>query len=156
MRRTIIGLTIAGAVALVGCSDSEDGVGGEAAGSGSTDAFCAEFASLDERFSSDPEAAADPNAVVEALEQLDPPAEIADDFETVLDAARSLAELDPSDPDAADEAQALNDEAADAQGRVSDYLDANCDLDVSTSEGDGVTDPSATESDGASTTAPGG
>ena len=92
-----------------------------------------------------------------ALEQLDPPAEIADDFETVIDAARSLAELDPSDPDAADGgAGSCNEEAADAQGRVSDYLEAKCGLDVSTSEGDGVTDPSATESDGASTTEPAG
>ncbi len=130
MRRTIIGLTIAGALALAGCTDSEDGVGGEAAGAGSSDAFCAEFAALDERFASDPEAASDPDTVVEALEELDPPDEIADDLATVLDAARGLAELDPSDPDAAEQAQELNDEAADAQSRVSDYIDENCELDA--------------------------
>lgn len=130
MRRTIIGLTIAVGLALaVGCTDSEDGVGGEAAGANSSDAFCAEFAALDERFSSDPEAASDPDAVVEALEELDPPDEISDDLDAVRDAARGLADLDPSDPEAAEQAQELNDEAADAQGRVSDYIDENCELD---------------------------
>lgn len=129
MRRTIIGLALVGAVAFAGCSDSEDGVGGEASGAGPIDTFCDEFAALDERFASDPDAAADPEAVVEALESLRPPEEIADDFETVLDAARGLAEVDASDPDAVAEAQELNDDATEAQGRVSDYLDANCDLD---------------------------
>jgi hypothetical protein len=40
MQRTIIGLILAGALALAGCSDSEGDVGGDAAGgSGSSDAF---------------------------------------------------------------------------------------------------------------------
>jgi hypothetical protein len=134
MRRTIIGLILAGALALAGCSDSEGDVGGDAAGgSGSSDDFCSDFEELDQRFDEDPEAAADTVAVVDALDELDPPEEIADDYTTVIDAGRRLADLDPDDPAAVEEAQQLSEEAAAAQGRVSDFLSTECGIDLSSS-----------------------
>jgi hypothetical protein len=139
MRRTIIGLLIAGALALAGCSDSEGDVGGEAAaGSGSSEDFCSGFEELDQRFDEDPDAAADTEAVVDELDQLDPPDEIADDYAVVIEAGRSLADLDPEDPEAAAEAQQLSEEAAAAQGRVSEFLETECGIDL-TSSGDGDT-----------------
>lgn len=139
MRRTIIGLLIAGALALAGCSDSEGDVGGEAAaGSGSSEDFCSGFEELDQRFDEDPDAAADAEAVVDELDQLDPPDEIADDYAVVIEAGRSLADLDPEDPEAAAEAQQLSEEAAAAQGRVSEFLETECGIDL-TSSGDGDT-----------------
>lgn len=126
MRRMIIGLAIVGVLTAVGCSDSD--VGGEAAGGSSTEDFCAEFQALDERFSDDPDASSD--EVVEALEGLDPPDEIADDYATVVDATRELAELDTSDPEASQRAQELSEEAGDAQTRVSDFLQNDCDIDL--------------------------
>ena len=93
MRRTIIGLILVGACALAGCSDSEGDVGGDAAGSGSIEDFCSDFEELDRRFDEDPEAAADTAAVVEALDELDPPDEIADDYATVIDAGRRRTRL---------------------------------------------------------------
>jgi hypothetical protein len=134
MRRTIIGLTLAGALALAGCSDSEGDVGGDAAGgSGSTDDFCSDFEELDQRFDDDPEAAADTAAVVDALDELDPPDEIADDYATVIDAGRRLADLDPNDPAAVEEAQQQSQEAAAAQGRVSEFLETECEIDLTPS-----------------------
>jgi hypothetical protein len=139
MRRTIIGLLIAGALALAGCSDSEGDVGGEAAaGSGSSEDFCSGFEELDQRFDEDPDAAADAESVVDELDQLDPPDEIADDYAVVIEAGRSLADLDPEDPEAAAEAQQLSEEAAAAQGRVSEFLETECGIDL-TSSGDGDT-----------------
>jgi hypothetical protein len=134
MRRTIIGLILAGALALAGCSDSEGDVGGDAAGgSGSSDDFCSDFEELDQRFDEDPDAAADTVAVVDALDELDPPEEIADDYTAVIDAGRRLADLDPDDPAAVEEAQQLSEEAAAAQGRVSDFLSTECGIDLSSS-----------------------
>ena len=138
MRRTIIGLILVGACALAGCSDSEGDVGGDAAGSGSIEDFCSDFEELDRRFDEDPEAAADTAAVVDALDELDPPDEIADDYATVIDAGRRLADLDPNDPAAVEEAQQLSEEAAAAQERVSELLETECGIDL-TSSGDGET-----------------
>jgi hypothetical protein len=136
MRRTIIGFTLAGALALAGCSDSEGDVGGDAAaGSGSSDEFCSQFEQLDQRFDEDPEAAADSAAVVDELDELDPPDEIADDYAAVIDAGRRLADLDPNDPDAVEEAQRLSEDAAEAQTRVSEFLATECGIDL-TSSGD--------------------
>jgi hypothetical protein len=139
MRRTIIGLILAGALALAGCSDSEGDVGGDAAaGTGSTDDFCSDFEELDQRFDDDPDAAADTAAVVDALDELDPPDEIADDYATVIDTGRRLADLDPNDPAAVEEAQQLSEEAVAAQGRVSEFLGSECGIDL-TSSGSGET-----------------
>jgi len=146
MRLTIIGLTLSGVLAVAGCSDSD--AGGEAAGSGSSDDFCAEYEALDERFANDPEAAGDTDAVLDALDGLNPPGEIADDYAAVVEAARRLAELDPEDPDAVEEAQALSEEVADAQGRVSDYLDTECDIDTSAADTGGDASDSTTTPEG--------
>jgi electron transfer flavoprotein alpha/beta subunit len=72
-------------------------------------------------------------AVVDALDELDPPDEIADDYTTVIDVGRRLADLDPNDPAAVEEAQQLSEEAAAAQGRVSDFLSTECGIDLSSS-----------------------
>ncbi len=131
MRRTLIGLAAAGLLAVTGCSDSDSG-GGDAAssGGGSTEEFCADFQALDDRFSEDPEAANDTDAVLEALEELDPPEEIADDFQTVVDVTRQTADVDVEDPEALAEAQELSENAAEANERVGTFLDDECGVDT--------------------------
>ena len=126
MRRTITALALAGVLAAAGCSDSD--VGGEAAGQTSSSDFCADFEELDERFSADPDASSED--VVEALAELDPPEEIAEDYNEVVDSLRAFAELDPSDPEDAQEAQAITEDAAAAQDRLSDYLSEECEVDL--------------------------
>ena len=83
-------------------------------------------AAIEERFADDPEAAADPEVVLEAFEELDPPDEIADDFDAMLEASRNIADVDQSDPEAMADAQAEIESATEAQERVSAYLDEEC------------------------------
>jgi hypothetical protein len=128
MRRTFLGLATAGLLAVIGCSDSDVGGGQAASGGGSAEEFCTEFQALDERFADDPDASIDD--VISALESLDPPAEIADDFQEVLDVARESAELDPSDSEAIAEFQETAEESVEAEQRVTEFLDEECDVPV--------------------------
>ena len=64
--------------------------------------------------------------VLEAFEELDPPDEIADDFDAMLEASRNIADVDQSDPEAMADAQAEIESATEAQERVSAYLDEEC------------------------------
>lgn len=129
MRRTFIALAAAGALALSGCSDSDSGdpnADESSADGGSGGNFCDDFKALEERLADDPEAAADPEVVLEAFEELDPPDEIADDFDAMLEASRNIADVDQSDPEAMADAQAEIESATEAQERVSAYLDEEC------------------------------
>ena len=74
--------------------------------------------------------------MIDALDELDPPEEIAEDFATVIDAGRRLADLDPEDPAAVEEAQQLSEEATAAQAQVSEFLESECGIDLSTSGSD--------------------
>jgi hypothetical protein len=124
MRRILIGLLAV--IGLVGftaaCSDSDDesstSGGGGGGGGDSAEAFCDDIQALDDRFSEDTEAANDPDQVLEALESLDPPEEIADDFQTVLDANRQAID----DPESTEGLE----EAAEAQVRVSTFIQEEC------------------------------
>lgn len=131
MRRTLIGLAAAGLLAVTGCSDSDNESGGEAAsGGGSAADFCDDFEALNDAFTEDPDAAADPERVLEGLEGLDPPEEIADAYRTVLDASRQTNALDPEDPGALEEMQQLSEDAAEANADVTAFLDEECGIDV--------------------------
>lgn len=131
MRRTLIGLAAAGLLAVTGCSDSDNENGGEAAsGGGSGTDFCEDFEALDNRFAEDPEAAADPEQVLDGLEGLDPPAEIADAYQKVIDASRQSNDLDPEDPEALEEMQQLSEDAAEAEAEVTTFLADECGIDL--------------------------
>ncbi|MDD9372041.1 MAG: hypothetical protein PV358_18110, partial [Acidimicrobiales bacterium] len=135
MRRTLIALAAAGLLVVTGCSDSDSGdpsgdedaaeettandESGDESGDDIPEGFCSDFQSLNDQFSEDPEASADPEAVATALESLDPPDEIAEDFATLIEVSRSTADIDPNDPEAVAELQA---EAGEAQARVASYL----------------------------------
>ena len=150
MRRTLIGLAAAGLLVAIGCSDSDSGGGDNAGGdSGGSEAegFCADFQELDDRFSEDPEAAADMEQVLGALESLDPPEEIAEDFDLVVEVARESADVDPEDPEAMEELQALSEEAGEAEQRVGEFIDQECELggDEPTTDDTATDDPAAEE-----------
>jgi hypothetical protein len=131
MRRTLIGLAAAGLLAVTGCSDSENEDGGEAAsGGGSAEEFCGDFEALNDRFAEDPEAAADAGQVLDGLESLDPPEEIADAYQKVIDVSRQTSELDVEDPEAVEEMQQLSEEAADAEAEVTTFLREECEIDL--------------------------
>lgn len=127
MRRVLIALAGAGLLAVTACSDSDSG--GENAAGGSTEQFCADFEELEERYADDPEADAD--AIIGDLEGLEPPDEIADDFQQIIDVSRETADVDFNDPDAVAEAQETSQQAAGAQERVGQFLQDECDIDPS-------------------------
>jgi hypothetical protein len=133
MRRTLIGLATAGLLAVTGCSDSDAGGPDVAAenGGGSVDQFCADVEALNERFDSDPDAANDVDAVIEAVEGLDAPDEIADDLAEVVAGARAQAELDPNDGEAAAELEDQLASAAAAQERLGTFVEQECDIETS-------------------------
>jgi hypothetical protein len=138
MRRTLIALAAAGLLIVSGCSDSDSGGSDDAEdaaneseqeGSGGEDTpegFCSEFQALEEQFAEDPEAANDVDAVIGALEGLEPPQAIADDFAALIEVSRQAAEIDMNDPAAVEEAQRIGEESAESQERVETYLQDEC------------------------------
>ena len=157
MRRTMIGLGVAVLVAF-GCSDSDGGgeatqageSNGESGGSGgSTEQFCEDFQALNEQFANDAEAANDPAVVLAALEDLDPPEAVADDFQRLIEVSRVQAELDVEDQEAVEEFEAMVDESAEAQERFSRFVDEECAVD---DEGDDGADESESETPSDDTT----
>jgi hypothetical protein len=145
-RAAVAALALAGAVAGTACSDSDGDVGGENSGASGSE-FCADFEALNNSLATSD--SADFDTIVDGLESLDPPQQIADDFDTMVEAARQLADLDPSDPAQVEDAQALQEDSQDAQQNVSSYIEDECGLDLSTSGGvEGSTEPDTTTPSG--------
>src|SRR5690606_22612812 len=91
LRRTVA-LAFAPALVLTAAACGDDG-------GGSSEAFCDGANALNERFGT----IEDPEAFGEALEasrQLDPPDEIADDWNAWLEAFGRIEDVDPDDPEA--------------------------------------------------------
>jgi hypothetical protein len=142
MRQILRGLPVAALllVAAVGCSDSDAGGPDQAAddsensenteGTEDTEAsavtpeaFCADVEALNEQFAADPNA--DTTAVIEAMESLDAPEEIADDLQTMVESARAQTEVDPEDTEAVAEIQEQLTAAGD---EVNAFVMENCDF----------------------------
>lgn len=128
MREILIGLAVAGLLAGAGCSGSDDDGGDGAGASDEGGGFCAAFAALDERFSDDVEAANDPQQIIESLESLEPPPEIADDFQTMVAVYEATAGIDMEDPAAIEEARQLSERAVEAEVNLRTYLDEECSI----------------------------
>jgi hypothetical protein len=115
------------------CGDDDDssssgsGSGGNNGGSGgsqSADDFCNDFESLNERMSDIDDPSGD--QLQEALDQLqdiDPPAELQDEWDAL---AESLESLDFNDPTNADPQAAQ--QFSDAIDSIGTYVDENCDV----------------------------
>lgn len=136
LRRSLIGVATATLVLAAGCGDDGGGGNGDA-GDGSdaigrrageqAEAFCAGFADVEERFAdadiTDPAVVDD---ALEALRQLDPPDELADDYAVVIAGFEALAGIDLSDEEAVAEVQ---EEFADAEGAfaaVEEFVNEEC------------------------------
>ena len=130
MRRTLIGLLAAGALLVAGCggddgeTTSDGGGGGGGGESASASDFCAQFQGYDEQFNQNPDASEE--EVVEAIRSLNPPEEIADDYETLLQGLDALMGVDPSDPEAAEAAQDEMAQYTEASENIQAYVDENC------------------------------
>lgn len=108
-------------VTAAACGDS-DGGGGDTA------SFCDRFQELDERYSGiDDPTDEDFTDAIDEIAELDPPAEIEDDWNTMIEAFRSFADIDVSDPEALADVDFTEAEAA--SDRVDSYLSEECGID---------------------------
>jgi hypothetical protein len=107
--------------------------GGGGGGGGSAETFCAEFAPVNDRadevFAS---AAPDPTEVedlVDEMDELDPPDEIAEDFDLVREAFGLLIEAYGGDTGATAELEERTEEFDAADERIEPFMRDTCDLD---------------------------
>jgi hypothetical protein len=153
MRRSLTvcrnGLSVAAAlVLLTACGGSESDSAsdtGEAAPttseSGADSEFCQEAAGIDERLSSTLENPEDPTALPQALQEaaaeiraIDPPEEIADDWNALADGVEQIAQvfasIDVNDPNAVAQFEQqvgqLESELSSASTNVENYLRDEC------------------------------
>jgi hypothetical protein len=129
MRRTLIGIAAAGALLVAGCGGDDDDSGTEANEGGDTQAFCEQFQSYDQQFSETEDASED--EIIRAIQSLDPPDEIREDYDTLLQGLTELSvgastTIDTSDPAAAQEMQDRVNEYTQASSNIQDFLEANC------------------------------
>ena len=124
LARRIVGLAAVPAllVGLAACGDDDDSAGGGG--------VCDDARSMDESLAdvdvSDTSSAGFDDAI-EAMSNLDPPAEIADDWNTMVESLQSLADVDISDPAAIEQLdQAQFADADEAFENVGTYLEEEC------------------------------
>jgi hypothetical protein len=123
MRRFVVGVAIVGLLAAAGCGDDDAD-----ASNAEIEEFCDGFNEINAQFS-DINPVADPEALREALDMLrdlEPPQEIADDYETVLGGFEALAETDIADPEAVDRVREEFGDAEEAFNTVGDFVEEEC------------------------------
>jgi Asp-tRNA(Asn)/Glu-tRNA(Gln) amidotransferase C subunit len=126
MRRFVAGVAVAALLIAAGCGD-DDGDGGGTSGE-ATEEFCQGFNRINEQFS-DINPVTNPDALREALDMLrdlDPPEEIADEYETVLEGFERLSEIDVTDQNAVNEVRDDLPRAEEAFNTVGDFVDEKC------------------------------
>jgi hypothetical protein len=123
MRRFVAGLAVVGLLMAAGCGDDDGG-----ASTKEIREFCDGFNEINDQFS-DINPVADPEALDQALDMLrdlEPPAEIADEYETVLDGFEALSEIDINDPEEVAQVQEEFADAEEAFNAVGDFVEDEC------------------------------
>lgn len=119
--RRALGLVAAPALVLTAaaCGDDDD--------ASSTASFCDEYKSLEERFSDvDDPTSEDFGEALEAFKDLDPPEEIADEWDTMVNALEGFADIDLSDPEALENADIDTEAVDEASTRIDNFLKDEC------------------------------
>jgi hypothetical protein len=122
MRRFVAGVAVVGLLMAAGCGGDDDSTSSEA-----IDEFCDGFNDVNEQFSdinvTDPGAL---DGALDMLRDLDPPEEIADEYEKVLEGFERLSEIDITDRNAVAEVQEDLPEAEEAFNTVGEFVDDEC------------------------------
>ena len=122
MRRFVAGVAVVGLLMAAGCGGDDDSTSSEA-----IEEFCDGFNEVNEQFSNID--VTDPGALEDALDMLrglDPPEEIAGEYETVLEGFEKLSEIDITDRDAVAEVQEDLPEAEEAFNTVGEFVEDEC------------------------------
>ena len=122
MRRFVAGVAVVGLLMAAGCGGDDDSTSSEA-----IDEFCDGFNDVNEQFSDIN--VTDPGALDDALDMLrdlDPPEEIADEYEKVLEGFERLSEIDITDRIAVAEVQEELPEAEEAFNTVGEFVEDEC------------------------------
>jgi hypothetical protein len=122
MRRLVAGVAVAVLLMAAGCGGDDDSTSSE-----SIEEFCDGFNDVNERFSDID--VTDPDALENALDmlrELDPPEEIADEYQTVLDGFQRLSEIDITDQDEVAEVQEDLPDAEEAFNTVGQFVEDEC------------------------------
>ena len=122
MRRFVAGVAVVGLLMAAGCGGDDDSTSSEA-----IDEFCDGFNDVNEQFSDIN--VTDPGALDDALDMLrdlDPPEEIADEYEKVLEGFERLSEIDITDRNAVAEVQEDLPEAEEAFNTVGEFVEDEC------------------------------
>jgi hypothetical protein len=123
MRRLVAGVAVVGLLMAAGCGGDDD----DSTSSESIEDFCDGFNEVNERFSNLD--VTDPDALDDALgmlRDLDPPEEIADEYQTVLDGFQRLSEIDITDQDEVAEVQEDLPDAEEAFNTVGQFVEDEC------------------------------
>jgi hypothetical protein len=123
MGRFVAGVAVVGLLMAAGCGDDDDRTSSEA-----TEEFCDGFNEINDQFS-DINPVADPGALEDALEmlrELEPPEQIADEYERVLEGFEALTEIDITDPEEVAQVQEEFADAEEAFNTVGDFVEEEC------------------------------
>ena len=96
---------------------------------GSAEEFCGDFQDLEESYAEDVDE--DPEVVLDELDALEPPDDIADDYQQLIDALRETNTLDPASEEDVARAQEIAEETQEANENVSTFLAEECEIDTS-------------------------
>jgi hypothetical protein len=123
MRRLVAGVAVVGLLTAAGCGGDDD----DSTSSESIEEFCNGFNEVNEQFSNID--VTDPNALEDALDMLrdlDPPEEIADEYQTVLNGFQRLSEIDITDQNEVAEVQEELPDAEEAFNTVGQFVEDEC------------------------------
>jgi hypothetical protein len=160
MRRTVISLVVVGALVFAGCSDSDNDPESESdetsaaddSGEGGGEAAGSEFCTTFEELINGGQSVED-SEVLEQIQSIEPPEEIADDYETFVEFVELNTNIDPSDSSAVEDMQARQEEFTNASTSVETYVRDECGID--TTGGSDTTDAAGDDGATSDTTADG-
>ncbi|MGH9193386.1 MAG: hypothetical protein ACRDZ0_13050 [Acidimicrobiales bacterium] len=124
MGRIVAGVAVVGLLMAAGCGGDDD----DGASSEEIEQFCDGFDEINDEFA-DINPVTDPAALQEALEMLrdlEPPEEIADDYEKVLDGFQALSEIDITDREEVARVREQLPEAEEAFNAVGAFVEEEC------------------------------
>jgi hypothetical protein len=119
--RRMVGLAAVPALLLTvaACGDDDDSAGGGS--------FCDQARALEDRFQDIDDPTSDEfSSALDAIGDMDPPAEIADDWDTMVGALDSLRDIDLENPDPDALAEFDSESMQEASDRVDTYMEEEC------------------------------